>query len=215
MIVVLVQKVQEYCPLKYQIACCASSLSPWNMVSDKQKCVNYFERLVNKVYNLNRILSKHADEAKKEYFQLVSSPQNKHKDAFLSFDEKTSCLDFFFVDLMHGDARYRKCWTIFKIVFTLSHGQADVDWAFSVNKELLVENLQQTLISQRLIYDYTSDFSKPISEILSTNEMLKSCRLAHLRYVAALEKKRKWQQFQRRKTSNRNLSLKRLLKLKK
>ena len=127
MIVVLVQKVQEYCPVKYQIAHCASSLSPRNMVSDKQKCVNYFERLVNKLYNLNRILSKHADEAKKEYFQLVSSTQNKHKDAFLSFDEKTSCLDSFSVDLMHGDARYRKCWTIFKIVFTLSHGQADID----------------------------------------------------------------------------------------
>ena len=127
MIVVLVQKVQERCPLKYQTVRCASSLSPRNMVSDKQKCVNYFDRLVDKLYNLNRISSKHADGTKKEYFQLVSSAQNKHKDAFLSFDEKKSRLDSFFVDLMHGDARYRKCWTIFKIVFTLSHGQADVD----------------------------------------------------------------------------------------
>ena len=33
-------------------------------------------------------------------------------------------------------------------------------------------------------------FTKPISEILLTNEMLKSCHLAHSRYVAALEKKR-------------------------
>ena len=88
MIVVLVQKVQERCPHKYQIACCASSLSPRNMVSDKQKCVNYFDRLVDKLYNLNRISWKHADEPKKEYFQLVSSAQNEHKDAFLSFDWK-------------------------------------------------------------------------------------------------------------------------------
>ena len=35
MIVVLVQKVQERCPFKYQVARCASSLSPRNMVSDK------------------------------------------------------------------------------------------------------------------------------------------------------------------------------------
>ena len=73
MIVVLVEKVQECCPLKYQIARCTSSLSPRNMVSDKQKCVNYFDRLVDKLYNLNRISSKQADEAEKEYFQLVSS----------------------------------------------------------------------------------------------------------------------------------------------
>ena len=148
-------------------------------------------RLVDKLYNLSRISSKHADEAKKEYFKLVSSTQNKHKDAFLSCDEKKSRLDSFFVDLMDGNARYRKCWTFFKIVFTLSHGPAGVRRGFSVNKELLVENLQQTsLISQRLICDYISDFSKPISEIPLTNEMLKSCRLAHLRYIAALKKKR-------------------------
>ena len=89
---------------------------------------------------------------------------------------------------MLGNARYRKCWTI-KVVFTLSHGQAAVERGFSVNKEFLVENLQQTsFISQRLICDYVSNFFKPIFEIPLTNEMLKSCRLAHSRYVAALEK---------------------------
>ena len=65
------------------------------MVYDKQKCVNYFDWLVDELYNLNRILSKHADEAKKEYFQLVFSAQNQCKYVFLSFDEKKSCLDFF------------------------------------------------------------------------------------------------------------------------
>ena len=190
MIVLLVEKVQEHCPIKYQVTLCTPSLSLGNMVSDKQKCVKHFDRLVDKLYNLNRISSKHADEAKKEYCQLVSSGQNEHKDAFLSFDEKKSGLDSFFVDLIHGNARYRKCWTVFKIVFTLSHGQAAVEKGFSVNEELLFENLQQTsLISYSLICDYY-DFSKPISAIPLTNEMLKSCRLAYLRYIAALEKKR-------------------------
>ena len=102
------------------------------LVSDKQKCVDYFDRLVDKWYNLNWILSKHAHEPKKEYFQLVSSAQNEHKDAFLTFDEKKYHLDSFFVDLIHGNARYRRCWTIFKIMFSLSHGQADVERGFSV-----------------------------------------------------------------------------------
>ena len=162
MIVVLVQKVQERCPLKYQISRSASSLSPRNMVSDKQKCVNYFDRLVDKLYNLNRISSKHADEAKKEYFQLVSSAQNEHKDSLLSFDEKKSRLDSFFIDLMHGNAKYRKCWTIFKILFTLSRGEANLDWRFSVNKEILVENPQQTsLISQDSFVITSSIFQSP------------------------------------------------------
>ena len=48
-------KVQECCLFENQIARCASSLSLCNMVSDKQKCVNYFYRLIDKLYNLNRI----------------------------------------------------------------------------------------------------------------------------------------------------------------
>ena len=123
------------------------------------------------------------------------------KIPFSSFDEKNSCLDSFFVYLMHGNARYRKCWTVFKIVFTLPHGQAAVERGFS-------ENLQQTsLISQTLICNYVSDFSKPISEIPLTNEMLKSCPLAHSRYIAALEKKRN-------AAVSQEKSLKRKLKLK-
>ena len=91
-------------------------------------------------------------------------------------------------------------------MFTLCHGQAAVERGFSVNKELLVENLQQiSLISRRLICDYVSDFSKPISGIPLTNEMLKSCRLAHSRYVVALEKKRN-------PTVSQEKSLKRKLK---
>ena len=104
------------------------------MVSDKQKFVDSFDRLVDKLYNLNPISSKRADAAKREYFQLVSSTQNEHIDAFLSFGQKISCLDSFFVDLMHAKTKYWKCWTVFKIVFTLSHGQAAVEREFSVNK---------------------------------------------------------------------------------
>ena len=136
--------VQKRCPLKYQVARSPSLLSLGNMVSDKQKYVNHFDRLVDKLYNLDRIMSKHTVEAKNKYFQLISSGQNEHKDAFLSFDEKKSRLDSFFVDLTHGNVSYRKCWTVFKIVFTLSHEHAAVERGFSVNVELLVENVQQT-----------------------------------------------------------------------
>ena len=64
---------------------------------------------------------------------------------------------------------------------------------------------QTSLIIQRLICDYISDFSKPISEILLTNKMLKSCRLAHSRYIVALEKKKN-------RTVSQDKSLKRKLK---
>ena len=42
-IFVLVQKVKERCPLKYQVAQCASSLFPGNVVSGKQKCQLFWQ----------------------------------------------------------------------------------------------------------------------------------------------------------------------------
>ena len=89
---------------------------------------------------------------------------------------------------MLGNTKFRKCWDVFRLVFTLSHGQAAVERGFSVNKELLVENLQQlSLVSQRIVSDYLTDFGKSIIKILLTNTLLKSCQLVHSRYTAALE----------------------------
>ena len=86
-VVVLIKKIQDRFPLKYTVARCAASLSPLNMVNDKEKCVNYFGRLVDKLYNLKWIIAKDADEAKKEYFKFITPVQSEHKDAFLTFDE--------------------------------------------------------------------------------------------------------------------------------
>ena len=186
-VVVLIKKIQDRCPLKYTVAHCAASLSPLNMVNDKEKCVSYFDRLVDKLYNLKWITAKDAGEAK-EYFKFITAVQNEHKDAFITFDENKVHLDLFFCDFMHGNTKFRKCWDVFKLVFTLSHGQAAAERGFSIDKELLVENLQQlSLVSQRIVSDYLTDFGKSIIKLPLTNALLKSCQLAHSRYTTALE----------------------------
>lgn len=88
---------------------------------------------------------------------------------------------------MHGNTKYQNCWIVFKFVFTLSHGQASVERGFSVNKELLVENLQcQSLVSQRMVYDHVISTEKSITELPIDKELVKSCKLAHSRYITAL-----------------------------
>ena len=44
-LVVLIKKIQDHCPLKYIVPRCGESLSPLNMVNDQEKCVNYFDRV--------------------------------------------------------------------------------------------------------------------------------------------------------------------------
>ena len=89
---------------------------------------------------------------------------------------------------MHGNTKFRKYWDLFKLVFTLSHGQAAVEIGFLVNKELLVENLYQlSLVSKSIVSDYLTDFGKAIIKVPLTNAVLKSCQLVHSRYSTALK----------------------------
>ena len=74
----------------------------------------------------------------------------------------------------------------------LSHGQSSIERGFSVNKDLLVENLnQQALIGQRKMYDYFSSLGIDIHEHEIPPGPTKSCKSAYSRYAAALEEKKK------------------------
>ena len=46
-------------------------------------------------------------------------------------------------------------WKVFFSIFTLSHGQSQVERDFSINKEIIIENLHSSSLSaQRVVYDY-------------------------------------------------------------
>ena len=51
--------------------------------------------------------------------------------------------------------KFSELWKLFKILLILSHGQAQVEHGFSVNKNLLVENQHTTtLTAHRIIHDH-------------------------------------------------------------
>ena len=156
------------------------------MVTKKKRCIALFGRLVDKLFESKWLSSEKSDLAKKEYDTLIQSANQELKDKFLGFKSEGR-IDIFFSELMHGIPKYKNCFEVFKLIFVLSHGQAAVERGFSVNKELLTENLEEvSLISQRLVYDHINDSQLSITKIPLPNELLKSCKLAH-RYNSALE----------------------------
>ena len=44
---------------------------------------------------------------------------------------------------MKGDANYVNLWKVYKIIFLLSHDQADIESRVNFNSELLVENMKK------------------------------------------------------------------------
>jgi len=60
-------------------------------------------------------------------------------------------LDKFYSDLLANNVNRQHLWTVVKLVLVLSHGNASVERGFSVNKELLIENmLEETVVSQMI-----------------------------------------------------------------
>lgn len=76
----------------------------------------------------------------------------ENKTYFREFDESIDRLDEFFMRHLSDTVQFKNFMLTVKMVLTSSHGQADVEWGFSLNVKLLVENMEeQSLIAQRVI----------------------------------------------------------------
>ena len=69
-----------------------------------------------------------------------------------------------------------------KIVLVLSHGNAVVESGFSINSDVLVENLkEESGVAQRQVFDGIQS-SGGISEVVITPSMMSYVRSSHSRY---------------------------------
>ena len=133
-----------------------------------------------------------AEGTKLQYVHFLSLICKQSRDKFLKFKWKEDRLDEFMGIYLHRNEKYQHFWYVCKAMFVSSYGQSSVERGFSVNKDLLVENLnQQTLIGQRKVYYYFSSVGIGIHEYEILLALTKSCKSAYYRYAAALEEKKK------------------------
>jgi len=73
------------------------------------------------------------------------------------------------LELHEENANYAKLWEVSQIIFTLSHGQAALEKGFSINNELMVENMkEESLTTSRFVYDTVKSSAVHFSEIWLT-----------------------------------------------
>ena len=111
----------------------------------------------------------------------VSSVCVEKKNEFLSFNFVVDRLDTFLGQYLNHNNKYINIWKVCVIVMTLYHGQSDVERVFSVNSEVLVENMKKiSLVSLGIVYDHCSAIKTDLSSFKVTKELLTSCRGARL-----------------------------------
>ena len=77
--------------------------------------------------------------------------------------------------MMGSIKQYADVWNVFKMIFTLSHGQSSIEQSFRINKQFLVENLKtKSLIALRTIEDHMSPNGRSPQNIEISKDMSKN-----------------------------------------
>ena len=120
----------------------------------------------------------------------VLKMEQNHPAEFLSFNMNTDRLDEFYWNY-RKDAKHSKMWEVFRIIFTLSHSLAGVKGGFSVNSELLVENLQEeTLVASRSVCSSVKSDANHFSELSFSSRLKRNVRAARMRISCIKKSKR-------------------------
>ena len=122
------------------------------------------------------------NEIHTQFKSFVLEMKQNHLGELLSFIMNTNRLDEFCWNYME-DVKHAKVWEIFRNIFPLSHGQAAVERGFSVNSELLVENLQEeTLVASRFVYSSVKIDANHFSELSFTPRLKGNARAVRMQY---------------------------------
>ena len=188
----MVSKLVERSPLNYQIVAAVSALVPSYIISNKVNAERKFKNLVEILYESDWISTIVADNAKLQFCSLSSAAHVKLNERFENFSENDSRLDDLYYDVIGQDKSYKDLWFVIKSVLIFSHGQASVESGFSINSSIMVENLHESLVAQRLVYDSVNSLGgiKKVDTILIKKEMLKSVKDSNRNCKTALDKRK-------------------------
>ena len=188
----IVLKLLEKCPLKYPLVQCLDSLIPLNLVSSSSQARVKFQKLLQILLNGKRRSAEECDEILVQYNAFVIEVKQNHLVEFPEFKESNDRLDEFYWRYLK-EPKYKKLWSVFLTVFTLSHSQAGVERGFSVNSDLLIENMKErTLVACRSVYDCVmSSTVSHFSEISFTPRLKRNVRAARMHYHLYLEDQKK------------------------
>ena len=187
----IVSKLLEKCPLKYPLVNYLVSVVPQKLVSPSAESVAKFEKFLQILLNGNWRSAEACDEVLAQFKAFVIEMKQNHHAEFSSFKMNENRLDEFYGNYTK-DAKYAKLWEVFQIIFTLSHGQAAVERGFSINNELLVENMQEkSLVASRFVYASVKSSDAHFSDISYTPRLKLNVREARMRYQVHLEEQKK------------------------
>ena len=130
---------------------------------DKDKLKRKVKNLIRKFVDLEIMEFKSGEEAFAEYSKFLMSEVIQSREDVIGFKRDECRLDDFFFQKLGIENSYPSLVIIFKRIFCMSHGQANVERGFNVNNIVLKDNMgEDTIIVRRFIKNYLCvNASKP------------------------------------------------------
>ena len=179
----------EKSPLKSRIVQYAVCFDPFYIVKNQDKSIRGFGLLSEKRLSLKQLpSSKHVEEAKEQYKIFVKDVQTTHFEKFEAFEIFQQRADKFLNSFL-SDKTFCQVYDILKIICTFCHGQSSIERRFNINKERLVENLQEeSLNAFRIVNDHMLANNAIPSNIQISKTMLENAKASNRRYKNKFKK---------------------------
>jgi hypothetical protein len=196
-------KIIERSPLKYPVVRAVSCFVPSTILNNRTLAETRFRDLLQILFTTNHINAVTADSSKCQFSSLCDKASSDNSAQFSTFSTSKDRLDTFYYTAVGDKADFTQLFSVIRLILVLSHGNASVESGFSVNSDMLVENLrEESLVAQRIVYD-AMQAAGGLTAININKSMLQFVRGAHGRYTEALARKRQAQSEQNKKTSEK------------
>ena len=158
------------------------------------------------LFHDDRIISSiAAEKAEKQYNQLINN--SNFLEEASKFNINDDRVNEFYSRILDSSVTL-DLENVVRLVLILSHGNARVESGFSINNDILSENmLEESIVSQRIVYEGVHKAGSA-EDLEITPEMLKAVKALHRTYKAAHEEKQKKQSAgQKRQLMKRKVAL--------
>ena len=153
-----------------------------------------FDACEKRFHNLQKIVdgklipSLFDGERKREFHKFVSDVVREREALFCNYNVKSFNFDGFYMEYLKDSIHFKSFVRALKIVLTLFYGQVDFEGGFSLNKQLVVENISKiSLIAQRFEKDHMLLHYYRPHNMLIAKELVRSVRNSNPAYKEALK----------------------------
>ena len=189
---ILLRNLLERTPLSSEVIRCAHIFNPEVLRTvPSSSLLKKMKSLLSHLMKCNILSPAKCDEVASEFRKFLEDDLKKENLKFQEFDHKTKRLDeFFFRDI--DVSKYNSLSFVFKLIFTLSHGQAAVERGFSINNNVLLTNMkEETMVARKMICDHMRANNLKPDTININTDIIKAARGAAMKWKLAQEDERK------------------------